>query len=94
MARRMDTSRAKLDRLLSLENASVTLATLDLRCLCLGEKAKDRVGLGLQDSEVRIEGKEPRAYSGLFSGISLILPFPMGKVFHRLYGGLCQVRLV
>lgn len=40
MARKMDTSRAQLDRLLSPQNSSVTLATLDCAAYALGKKLK------------------------------------------------------
>jgi antitoxin HicB len=40
MARRMDTSRAALDRLLQPSNSSVTLATLNCAATALGKKLK------------------------------------------------------
>jgi antitoxin HicB len=44
LARKMQTSRSSLDRLLDPENASVTLLTLESVALALGKKLKVQLG--------------------------------------------------
>lgn len=46
MARRMDTSRSALDRLLDLDNSSVTLQTLQSAAQALGGRLKVELDFG------------------------------------------------